>query len=49
MVFAAVKKYGAGKHRPKQNATENTRNKEKAQQLKICRRAKNYEAIRQAV
>ena len=34
-VFAAVKKDGAGKHRPKQNATENTRKKEKAQKLKI--------------
>ena len=44
-----VKKDGAGKHRPKQNATENTRKKEKAQKLKICRRAKNYGAIRQAV
>lgn len=49
MVFAVVKKDGAGKHRPKQNATENTRKKEKAQKLKICRRAKNYGAIRQAV
>ena len=48
-VFAAVKKDGAGKHRPKQNATENTRKKEKAHKLKICRRAKNYGAIRQAV
>ena len=49
MVFAAVKKDGAGKRRPKQNATENTRKKEKEQKLKICRRAKNYGAIRQAV
>lgn len=49
MVFAVVKKDGAGKHRPKQNATENTRKKEKEQKLKICRRAKNYGAIRQAV
>ena len=29
MVFAVVKKNGAGKHRPKQSATENTRKKEK--------------------
>lgn len=35
MVFAAVKKDGAGKRRPKQNATENTRKKEKEQKLKI--------------
>ena len=49
MVFAAVKKDDAGKRRPKQNAIENTRKKEKAQKLKICRRAKNYVAIRQAV
>ena len=34
MVFAVVKKDGAGKHRPKQNATENTRKKEKAQNSK---------------
>lgn len=49
MVFAAVKRDGAGKRRPKQNANENTRKKEKEQKLKICRRAKNYGAIRQAV
>ena len=49
MVFAAVKKDGAEKRRPKQNANENTRKKEKAQKLKISRRAKNYGAIRQAV
>ena len=49
MVFAAVKKDGAGKRRPKQNANENIRKKEKAQKLKISRRAKNYGAIRQAV
>ena len=35
MVFAVVKKDGAGKRRPKQNATENTQKKEKAQKLKI--------------
>ena len=35
MVFAVVKKDGAGKRRPKQNATENTRKKEKAQKLKM--------------
>ena len=35
MVFAAVKKDGAGKRRQKQNATDNTRKKEKAQKLKI--------------
>lgn len=35
MVFAAVKKDGAEKRLPKQNATENTRQKEKAQKLKI--------------
>ena len=34
MVFAAVKKDGAGKRRPKQNVTENTRKKEKAQNSK---------------
>ena len=49
MVFAVVKKDGAGKRRPKQNATENTRKKEKAQNSKFSRRAKNYGAIRQAV
>ena len=49
MVFAVVKKDGAGKHRPKQNRAINTRKKEKGQKLKICRRAKNYGAIRQAV
>lgn len=48
-VFAVVKKDGAGKHRPKQNITENTRKKEKAQNSKFSRRAKNYGAIRQAV
>ena len=37
------------KRHPKQNATESTRKKEKAQKLKICRRAKTYGAIRQAV
>ena len=36
MVFAAVKKDGAGKGRPKQNATENTRKKENAQNLKYA-------------
>ena len=35
MVFAVVKKDDAGKHRPKQNATENTRKEEKTQKLKI--------------
>ena len=35
MVFAVVKKDGAGKHHPKQNATENNRKKEKPQKLKI--------------
>jgi hypothetical protein len=49
MVFAAVKKDGAGNHRPKQNVTKNTRKKEKEKKLKICRRAKNYGAIRKAV
>ena len=49
MVFAVVKKDGAGNHRPKQNATENTQKKEKAQNSKFSRRAKNYGAIRQAV
>ena len=49
MVFAVVKKDGAGKRLPKQNATENNRKKEKAQKLKFSRRAKNYGAIRQAV
>ena len=36
MVFAVVKKDGAGKHRPKQNATENTRKKEKAQNSNLA-------------
>ena len=36
MVFAVVKKDGAGKHRPKQNATENTRKNEKAQNSKYA-------------
>ena len=36
MVFAAVKKDGAGKRRPKQNVTENTRKKEKAQNSKYA-------------
>ena len=36
MVFAVVKKDCAGKHRPKQNATENTRKKEKAQNSKYA-------------
>ena len=35
MVFAVVKKDSAEKHRPKQNANENTRKKEKEQKLKI--------------
>ena len=35
MGYAVVKKDGAGNHRPKQNATENTRKKEKEQKLKI--------------
>lgn len=35
MVFAVVKKDGAGKHRPKQNGAKKTRKKEKAQKLKI--------------
>lgn len=34
---------------PETKRSENTRKKEKAQKLKICRRAKNYGAIRQAV
>ena len=49
MVFAVVKKDGAGKRRPKQNATEKTQKKEKVQNSKFSRRAKNYGAIRQAV
>ena len=36
MVFTVVKKDGAGKRRPKQNATENTRKKEKAQNSKYA-------------
>ena len=47
--FRVIKKDGAGKRRPKQNGAKNTRKKEKTQKLKICRRAKNYGAIRQAV
>ena len=35
MVLVVAKKDSAGKPRPKQNATENTRKKEKAQKLKI--------------
>ena len=49
MVFAVVKKDGAGKHQPKQNATEKHSEERKGTKLKICRRAKNYGAIRQAV
>jgi len=49
MVFAVVKNDGAGKHRPKQNATEKHSEDIKGLKLKICRRAKNYGAIRQAV
>ena len=36
MVFAVVKKDGAGKRRPKQNVNENTRKKEKAQNSKYA-------------
>ena len=46
MVFAVVKKDGAGKTPPETKRSENTRKKEKAQKLKISRRAKNYGAIR---
>ena len=49
MVFAAVKKDGAGKHRPQQNASEKHSEDIKGMKLKIYRRAKNYGAIRQAV
>ena len=49
MVFAAVKKDCAKKTPPETKRNKNTRKKEKAQKLKICRRAKNYGAIRQAV
>lgn len=35
MVFAVVKRDDVGKRRPKQNATENIRKKEKEQKLKI--------------
>ena len=36
MVFAVVKKDGAGNPRPKQNATENTRKKEKVENSKCA-------------
>ena len=36
MVFAVVKKDDAGRYRPKQNITENTRKKEKAQNSKYA-------------
>ena len=49
MVFAVVKKDGAGKRRPIQNATKKHSEDIKGMKLKICRRAKNYGAIRQAV
>lgn len=49
MVFAAVKKDGAGKRRPKQNGAKKHSEEIKGTKLKICRRAKNYGAIRQAV
>ena len=48
MVFAVEKKDCAGKRRPKQNATENTRKKKKHKTQNMPR-AKNYGAIRQAV
>ena len=49
MVFAAVKKDGAGKRRPKQNGAKKHSEYIKGIKLQICRRAKNYGAIRQAV
>ena len=48
MVFAVVKKDGAGKRRPKQNGAKKHSGYIKGIRLKICRRAKNYGAIRQA-
>lgn len=49
MVLAAVKKDGAGKHRPKQNGAKKHSEYIKGIKLQICRRAKNYGAIRKAV
>ena len=49
MVFAAVKKDGAGKHRPKQNGAKILGRYKRNKNSKFSRRAKNYGAIRQAV
>lgn len=49
MVFAAVKKDGAEKRHPKQNGAKKHSEEIKGTKLKICRRANNYGAIRQAV
>lgn len=49
MVFAAVKKDGAGKTPPETKRNRKHSEDIKGLKLKICRRAKNYGAIRQAV
>lgn len=49
MVFAVVKRTAQGNAVRNKTKQKNTRKKEKEQKLKICRRAKNHGAIRQAV
>ncbi len=49
MVFAVVKKDGAGKTPPETKRNRKHSEERKGMKLKICRRAKNYGAIRQAV
>ena len=49
MVFAVVKKDGAWKTPPETKRSEKYSEDIKGMKLKICRRAKNYVAIRQAV
>lgn len=49
MVFVAVKKDGAGKTPPKTKRNRKHSEDIKGLKLKICRRAKNYGAIRKAV
>jgi len=49
MVYAVVKKDGAGKTPPETKRSDKHSEDIKGLKLKICRRAKNYGAIRQAV
>ena len=49
MVFAVVKKDGAVKIPPETQRNQKHSEDIKGLKLKICRRAKNYGAIRQAV